>query len=360
MVLILAYALLNGDLRLDISFKKTNSLFLALLVYVVVVNFALFLGTLGEKTKGLPWYIVSAFYVYNYAVFRLVLGLYSRYHHLFFKATALGVLFGVVLTVGIGPFMTEYNDIRGSLTFQTSNQLGYYSLITAAFLFLVPKVVNMSRLIIFLAIFACFYMAAVSLSNAAIFSIVILFGIYLVERGVFRLQTILSIAFVGMMGILALLSTEFGQSTIARYQYRVDTSVRAQAGVSEWEYRGYDRMTNHPYYLILGAGEGAYNRFDTFIDDHEMHSSFGTILFCYGIPGFTIFVLLVLSLFKGLKLGVVLYAAPIFAYGLTHMGLRFTVFWIALALFPILNHYSRLYWSSRTSQSLKNKYSNLS
>jgi hypothetical protein len=31
-----------------------------------------------------------------------------------------------------------------------------------------------------------------------------------------------------------------------------------------------------------------------------------------------------------------MYLLPVFAYGITHMGLRFTIFWVALAMFPVL------------------------
>jgi hypothetical protein len=95
-------------------------------------------------------------------------------------------------------------------------------------------------------------------------------------------------------------------------------------------------ISNHPEYLIFGAGEGGYNRFDTFIEDHEMHSSFGTIVFCYGIPGTILFIMFVFSLLKKLPWYYVLYSLPLFSYGVTHMGLRFTIFWVALMMFPII------------------------
>ncbi|MFT7158405.1 MAG: hypothetical protein ACI8Q1_003437, partial [Parvicella sp.] len=98
----------------------------------------------------------------------------------------------------------------------------------------------------------------------------------------------------------------------------------------------YDRISNHPEYLIFGAGEGGYNRFDTFIDNHEMHSSLGTIVFSYGIPGIVLFTLFVFSLLKKLPWFYLVYSLPLFAYGITHMGLRFTVFWVALMMFPII------------------------
>ncbi len=339
-VVVIGFFILQGKLKAPAAFRTINRTFLFLLGYIAIVNLSLFVVRTGLPSKGLPWYVITSFYLYNYLVFRLVLALYARHRGNFIRATVAGLLFGALMTVLVDSGSASGGTIRGSLSFQTSNQLGYYSLILLSVLLLLQKVVRIPALVIYVVTGLCFYMAATSISNAAIFSVVILFGIFILDRGLLNLRTISFLLVVGLGGLFLLFNTEFGQSTIARYQYRVDTSVRESAGVSEVEYRGYDRMFNHPEYMILGAGEGAYNRFDTFIENHEMHSSFGTILFCYGIPGFTLFLLLIYRCLKGLRLGVVVYTLPIFAYGVTHMGLRFTVFWIAMALFPILRHYS--------------------
>ena len=128
---------------------------------------------------------------------------------------------------------------------------------------------------------------------------------------------------------------EQGVSQTAYLYERVEQGAK-EHNVSEWEYRGYDRINNHPYYLIFGSGEGMYERFDTYITKHEMHSSFGNLIFSYGFPGFIIFMIFFFSLFKNLKLRTSMYIIPVVLYSLTHMGLRFTPFWILLALFPII------------------------
>jgi hypothetical protein len=145
-------------------------------------------------------------------------------------------------------------------------------------------------------------------------------------------------AIIVIMGLgLALFKTENGEQFMKNLKYRNDYSVKP-TDVSEWEYRGYDRMNNHPYYMILGAGEGSNKRFETYIENHEMHSSLGTILFCYGIPGSILFIIFIVSLLKGLPFTHRLYIFPVIAYGLVHMGLRFTIFYIALLMFPLASH----------------------
>src|SRR5918994_582076 len=57
--------------------------------------------------------------------------------------------------------------------------------------------------------------------------------------------------------------------------------------------RGYDRIWRHPEHLVFGAGEGAGLRFTEFGGlVKEMHSTLGTVLFSYGIVGFSLFVAL--------------------------------------------------------------------
>jgi hypothetical protein len=104
-----------------------------------------------------------------------------------------------------------------------------------------------------------------------------------------------------------------------------------------YEGRGYDRILNNPEYLALGAGEGGYYRFDTLLIAGEVHSSFGTILFCYGVVGLFLFFRFLFYVFKGSSLFELLYFVPIFAYSITHQGLRDTFFWVFLGLVFILN-----------------------
>jgi len=174
-----------------------------------------------------------------------------------------------------------------------------------------------------------------SVSKSALGSLIILFFAYLSASKLFSIKTIMTIVIIGIALSVTLLMTDFGDQFIEKLNTRIEDATKP-ANVSEWEYRGYDRITNHPGYLILGAGEGAYGRFDTYIENHEIHSSIGTIVFCYGIPGTVLFFLFLFSLIKQMPWAYFVYLFPVFAYGITHMGLRFTIFWIALAMFPVL------------------------
>ena len=82
-------------------------------------------------------------------------------------------------------------------------------------------------------------------------------------------------------------------------------------------------------YLVLGAGQGATERFDT---EGEVHSTPGTLIFSYGLPGSVLFVLFLWNIVGGDAVRSTLLLAPLLAYGLVHNGLRFPWFWLAVCV----------------------------
>ena len=106
--------------------------------------------------------------------------------------------------------------------------------------------------------------------------------------------------------------------------------------------RGYVRILRNPEYALVGAGEGAEYRFNEpgtseQIDvDHEIHSTFGTILFSYGLIGSIAFAVAVWCLYKMSCRGSFLYLFPPFLYGLTHQGLRFSFLWLLMAVIIVV------------------------
>ncbi|MDZ7736197.1 MAG: hypothetical protein U5P41_08920 [Gammaproteobacteria bacterium] len=99
--------------------------------------------------------------------------------------------------------------------------------------------------------------------------------------------------------------------------------------------RGYTRIIEHPGYLLFGAGEGAYHRF---LPKYEFHSSLGTVLFCYGLPGTIAFTAMLWAIIRRRLLPGAILLMPALVYGLAHQGLRFTMFWVMLACIAVAIH----------------------
>ena len=336
-VVIIGFYVLGQRFKLNGMLKEPFTRFLRFCLYLTIVNFGVFIALLGESNKGLPWYIISAFYFYNLFVMGFALSLYKQYGKAFLHTTMYSCIMAAILQIVLSQVLgTGGGEVRGALFFTNPNQLGYYSLCGLAIVLVLETMIKIPKLWVYLSFFLFSYLALVSVSKAALGAMAILFGAYLIANKIFSIRNILAIVVVGGFGFFGLTQSEFGK----RFQQNLETRNINEADrpeeITEWQYRGYDRISNHPEYLVFGAGEGGYNRFDTFIENHEIHSSFGTIVFCYGIPGTVLFILFILSLLKKLPWFYLVYSLPLFAYGVTHMGLRFTIFWVALMMFPII------------------------
>lgn len=358
--IIIAGYFLSQGFKLYSDNKDVFNKFLRFCIYLTVVNFGVYLVLLGASNKGLPWFVISAFYIYNLAVMGLALALYRQYGRRFLYTTAYACVMAAILQIVLSFILeTGGEGVRGALFFTNPNQLGYYSLCGLAIVLVLESMMDLPKLIVFASFFLFSYLALVSVSKAALGAMIILFGAYIIANRILSLKNILAVLVVGGIGYGVIMNSEFGQKFQRNLEIREINEADRPDEISEWQYRGYDRISNHPGYLVLGAGEGGYNRFDTFIEGHEMHSSIGTIIFCYGIPGTILFIIFVASLLKKLPWYYLIYSLPLFAYGITHMGLRFTIFWVALMMFPIIRveiQKKRYFQKRRRLEAVKNNY----
>ena len=103
---------------------------------------------------------------------------------------------------------------------------------------------------------------------------------------------------------------------------------------SSFAHRGYNIFFESNYLQSL-FGIGLKNMYT--IHTYEIHSTFGMILTCYGLAGFLIFFALMLFWILDIKnsygfRGVICVCGPSLLYGLTHNGIRFSMFWILFAI----------------------------
>lgn len=356
---IIGVYILTHGLKFFNDNKEVFKKFRQFCIYLTIINFGVYISLLGSSNKGLPWFVLSAFYIYNLLVMGFALSLYKQYGKSFLYTTAYACILAAALQISLSKVFETGGDIRGSLFFTNPNQLGYYSLCGLAIVLVLESMIKIPKFWVFLSFFLFSYLALTSISKAAIGAMIILFGAYLIANKIISFNNLFALLIVGGLGFYSLVNTQFGQNFQKGLQARELNEATRDAELTEWQYRGYDRITNHPYYLFLGAGEGGYNRFDTFIENHEMHSSLGTIVFCYGVPGTILFIMFALSLLRKLPWYYLIYSLPLFAYGLTHMGLRFTIFWIALVMFPVIRveiQKSNYFKQKRRFEALKNYY----
>ena len=313
---------------------STKSLF-AFLTYTFLANGILYLIYITSY-RGIPM-LATVFYIYNIGVLFYVMGIANQNMRKFVRFTQWGIILSVGIQIGYYIAFGSYNyDIlRPAFFFRTPNQLGYYALIMLS-VFVVLNKLNRINMVYFIAVFlSCLFMTLVSASKAAVGGALFLSVYYLFDSQILKGYGLIAVFVIFSASYFFVFKSDQGSRQSDYLLERVEQGTKEE-NITEWEYRGYDRMSNHPNYLILGSGEGMYRRFKTYIHHHEMHSSFGNLLFSYGIPGFTLFLIFFFSLFKGLTIKTSLYIVPVVLYSFTHMGLRFTPLWILFALFPLI------------------------
>jgi hypothetical protein len=323
--LLVPLALAAWDGRLD---KQTGRTFRALVwftVWVFVVNYGWAL-VLWRWSKPKDFLIHPLFYIFNVAVFFAALVIARRDRKRFLRITV-DIVFATVVIQFFASFVYRTELYRGELFFNSPNQLGYYALLSACLFAMTQRPLGISRLRSGFGVTCCAYLAILSASRASAAGIAVLLFVLLFSNP----RTII----IASLGAIALF-TIGGPLTKA-----IDTSQqRAEEGVRHGtfaEERGYDRIWQYPEYLPLGAGEGAYERFARPGESaRELHSSFGSVLFGYGILGVTLFLVFFVRVVKGASMRSSLMLVPALIYTVAHQGLRFTMFWVVLAAFVVL------------------------
>lgn len=271
--------------------------------------------------------IIPAFYAFDLLVFGSVLVMYALHGVRFLKWTRWVLLTSVFLQFVLSFFFANYG-FRERLFFANANQLGYYGLVCASIFALpLPGERGWRQSVFMIGILMCMWLALLSLSKAAMISTAIFLVLSASRR---PLQLI-----VGSLVVTALVlgGHDVVEHRIDNLQARVASFGQAGGGSDDnLEGRGYDRIWENPQMLVLGAAEGANDRWDSFSKTGEIHSTFGTIAFSYGIPGLLIMGAFFFSLLRPAALVMLPFLLPELIFSLTHMSLRFVMTWTYFAM----------------------------
>lgn len=296
----------------------------AFILWGILLNYTwmIILGKFGFFGKD-TFLLVPVFYIYNGLILLCVLVLHQRYGDRFLWLTLNMVLITVISQVLIS-FVVGGGSHRQTVLFNNPNQLGLYALLSANILAFGRHRMGFGTLKSGIGLFCCLYLALLSASKAALAGTAILLAVSVLSNP----RTIILVGLV-MVGLLSF------PNPLTDTVERSRTRIEEKQELGFFDSRGYDRIWNHKEYWVMGAGEGGLSRFaDTsIIGDHELHSSAGTLFFCYGLVGVVLFASFLLRVIEGTTLRNALLLTPALAYSLAHQGLRFTLFWILIGVF---------------------------
>jgi len=277
-------------------------------VYAAFVNYFWFSANQDDKAIYTVMYMAFNFMVFF--SFIKVISLHdSSLLVIAYVCISSAILFSCIALVA----ETSVVSYRETLFFNNPNQLGYWALLTCGIIALCELRVNISRNAALAGYAACFYLSALSLSKAAMIAVAITFAIHSGKK-------IYIAGCVAASSIFLLLRDETpllfyrAAERLAGIGQQSDDSILA---------RGYGRILEYPERLLFGAGE---------MSGQELHSSLGTIVYSYGIIGTVLFVLMLWRVMGSRISYASAYLIPPLLYGLTHQGIRFSIFWVFLAV----------------------------
>jgi hypothetical protein len=293
----------------------------------VVAALAAFVGYTGlinalwaTNLEDLSLLKSTLFYAYDVLLFVTCLVLYERFKDQFLKVTVYAVAVSVLLQAVLSPLAIQQDMSRQALFFNDENQLGYYCVLAGITFVLGARHFAIPTL--YQAVFyaALGYLAVLSQCRGGLVALGVLLLVAVLERPL-RLLLVL-----GALGAVYFLMT-LQPSLLGKSEERL-----VQAGeYDSAETRGYDRILTYPEHILVGAGEGAYERFRSALYASEIHSSYGTLLFCYGLVGTVLFGAALFWIVKADPRSA-LFLLPAVAYGSAHHGLRAAFFWAMLAV----------------------------
>jgi len=322
LVFVLAPMLLGRRRPLPATVPARNAL-LVFLLHMTLINLLWSLALGSWSFKGKEGFLMPpVFYIYNVIMFFNVLALYQKYRDRFLWFTAKLI----IISLGVQAFVALFHvsaSLRAAALFNNANQLGAFAVLSASLLLMFHRSKHISTLEVTFGVLATVYLCLMSASRGALVGI----GLLAVCGAFVRIRTILLVG-----GALVVMLLVGGPMLDALH--RTTSRVKNDTNMTVFEERGYDRIMNNPWYVVIGSGEGDYDRFEdsTAIHHHEIHSSFGTLIFCYGIAGLILFGVFVYFVLRGSGFRTWLLVAPSFVYGMTHQALRTTMFWVLLAV----------------------------
>jgi hypothetical protein len=236
-----------------------------------------------------------------------------------------------VVVSGVSLVSGDEGSYRAVGFFNNPNQLGYYAVCSFSMIYLFYRLQKLKLATTVLFSSLCLTLAAYSLSKAAILSIIpIAFFALVYNKKIFVIITLLFVLLIPFIYNSLVLNPSFyeGVKVVDRISSMGNEN---DSGFASRGYYGFKDGSS----LEITFGQGYRAIRD--IVGHEVHSSFAGLFNYYGFLPFLSLILLNLYWYYWLNRnfgfrGAIIIFAPPFLYALTHNGLRFSIFWMLIAV----------------------------
>lgn len=275
----------------------------------------------------------SIYYVFNFSMFVFTLLVFRQSPYQMNKIAYYAVAITVLFQACYAPFFGDIDVFRNTGSFNNANQLAYWCVLSMAILVILKRGQRFT-LLDFVLFGALVFLQTLSLSKAGIIITTCMLLLIFCLQNMPRIARICAFFGVLIVFLTQVLDPDQLEKNLNKFQAFTAVTERLQNIGAEQDDslsgRGYDRLIRHPHYMIFGAGEGAFYRFG--IGTQELHSGLATILFCYGITGSLVFLCFVALVFYKQPWYFSALLFLVFLFGIPHQNIRFTYFWIFLAI----------------------------
>ena len=299
------------------------------LLYVILINTIYMIYFID-----MVFFKYTLYYIFNISIFYMTIVL-LKMKKISLNVVVYSLLVGLLLLLFFGYLFIDINfRERESLFFNNPNQLGYYGLLIATLYSIIDfkGIKNkyytfLYSLSIYILSFILIFLSS-SLTAIIGFFLLIIFNIIQYVMKNFQLKSFISMILIVLLGATVFINSNIENNMLLKRVSKINKKVENLV-----QDRGYDRIVNNDEYILFGAGEGRFERFDS---EHkgELHSTLGNILFSYGFIGFILFLLILYSNYMN-WFKVTVFISPLLVYSLTHNGIRNPLFWIFLAIIVV-------------------------
>lgn len=343
-VLLFAWIFLKNYSELFTSVKKFFFLH-SFVFYAVAIN--IYWGISLSDFSPIKYGLYIAF---NYCVFLVFYYLFTQEkRNNYLEVCKIGLRSIALFLVLSTPFFLigRWEHIVGlrklTLFFNNPNQLGLFGLHVLCFLMILEsKSKNNFNLVQKTFLGCVIFLILLSSSRAALLSLILFVLFFYYKKRWCQYLVLSYVLFCSVIHFFDLYYFLYSITGITETFFE-RLSFFSTLSVNEYDSlaaRGLDRIINHSEYLFLGAGEGSFGRFLTYLKNDEIHANLGTIAFSYGIWGFFTFVLFHISILRKWDKKSWMFIILLQTYGLFHNGLRNPFYWILLALIAAENENS--------------------
>lgn len=246
-----------------------------------------------------------------------------------------------------------YGASRYMGTFNDPNQFGYFILMSYMFIYLISikcKEKKGNTLFLFIVIFLILKCASTGMLVGIIIFLILQFidilrnFVTFLKKNMVKIIGLLIFA-VPILVIFLLINEQYNfvktdkLLIISRMNEKINRvdSTNKTSDISLIKERGYDRFVYYPQYILYGSGEGEYNRFTKTYHQDEIHATFPSILFYYGLIPTVILLSWVYQKIRKANTSVLIPFIAIFIESFTLLNQRQVMFWLIILFISFIN-----------------------